>query len=146
MSLIDTLETIRTRLRRDGFANERAVSQEVVLNLLNALGWNVFNSRIVWPEYSVGSRRVDFALCHPEARPVAFIEVKQVGESEGADKQLFEYAFMQGIPLAVLTDGQRWNFYLPSGQGTYSDRRFYSLDLLEREPSEIEQRLKRYLE
>jgi hypothetical protein len=53
---------------------------------------------------------------------------------------------MQGIPLAVLTDGQRWNFYLPSGQGTYNDRRFYSLDLLEREPSEIEQRLKRYLE
>jgi hypothetical protein len=72
--------------------------------------------------------------------------VKQVGQSEGADKQLFEYAFHLGVPMAVLTDGQEWHFYLPGEQGLYQERRVYKLDLLERNLEECEIRLKRYLD
>ena len=49
----------------------------------------------------------------------------------------FEYAFHAGVPMAVLTDGQEWNFYLPSGKGSYEERRFYKIDILEREIEEI---------
>jgi hypothetical protein len=90
-------------------------------------------------------RRVDYALCYPASKPVAFVEVKQVGQSEGAERQLFEYAFHRGIPLAILTDGQEWNFFLPAEQGHYSERRVYKLDLLEREPAEAVSRFERYL-
>ena len=76
---------------------------------------------------------------------MVFIEVKQVGQSEGADRQLFEYAFHLGVPMAVLTDGQEWHFYLPGEQGLYQERRVYKLDLLERNLEECETRLKRYL-
>jgi predicted type IV restriction endonuclease len=78
-------------------------------------------------------------------KPVAFIEVKQIGQSDGAERQLFEYAFHVGVPLAILTDGQEWNFFLPAEQGNYSERRVYKLDIVERDVAESVTRLERYL-
>lgn len=132
-------------LREGRFTSEAAVSQGVVLPTLNALEWPVFDTAVVIPEYSVEGRRVDYALCHPANRPAIFVEVKRVGLAEGADRQLFEYAFHTGVPMAILTDGQEWSFYLPGEQGHYAERRVYKIDLLEREVSESADRLKRYL-
>ena len=96
-------------------------------------------------EYSLGGRRADYALCHPPREPVILVEVKQVGQSKGADRQLFQYAFHKGVPMAVLTDGQEWHFFLPTEQGDYGERRVYKLDLLERDPQEAEEGFERYL-
>ena len=145
MQLSSCIEQIQENLRRGLFQNEAAVSQGVILKVLNALGWDTYDTQIVAPEFSVGGRRVDFALCYPATKPAIFIEVKQVGRSDGADKQLFEYAFHEGIPLAILTDEREWSFYLPAGQGAYSERKFYFLDLLERDIDEICFRLDRYV-
>lgn len=145
MAITDHIERVRQNLKGGRFHSEAAVSQGVVLPTLHELGWPVFNTSIVIPEYSIEGRRVDFALCYPESRPVVFIEVKKVGHSDGADKQLFEYAFMLGVPMAILTDGQEWSFYLPGEQGRYDERRIYKLDLLEREISETAERLQRYI-
>ena len=145
MSLAARIEGIRRDIRGGSFLNEAAVSQGVVLPLLDALGWPVFSTDVVAPQYTVEGRRVDYALCHPPGKPIAFVEVKRVGQSEGADRQLFEYAFHLGVPLAVLTDGQEWHVYLPAAQGLYQERRVYKLDLLERDVAESESRLKRYL-
>ena len=146
MSLAEFLGRMQEDLRRGRFISEAAVSQGVVLPLLHELGWPVFNTHVVWPEYSLEGGRVDFALCHPPDRPVVFMEVKRVGQAQGADRQLFEYAFHQGVPIAILTDGQEWHLYLPAEQGHYGDRRVYKLDLLEREPGESESRFRRYLD
>ena len=115
------------------------------MRLLQALGWPTFDTQVVCPEYSLQGRRVDFGLCHPASKPIAFVEVKQIGQSEGAERQLFEYAFHVGVPLAILTDGQEWNFFLPAEQGDYGERRVYKLDIVEREISESVIRLTRYL-
>lgn len=144
MELKEHIKEIRDALLAGGFPNEAAVSNGVVMRLLQTLGWPVFDSRIVWPQYTVEGRRVDFALCHKD-KPAIFIEVKQVGQSEGADRQLFEYAFHSGVPMAVLTDGQEWHFYLPAESGHYEERRVYKLDILERELEESAERLERYL-
>lgn len=145
MDLKDHIEQIRDNLRLGQFINEASVSQGIVLRILQALSWPIFDSRIVSPEYALEGRRVDYALCHPPQKPLVFIEVKQVGQSEGADRQLFEYAFHIGVPMAVLTDGQEWHFYLPGEQGQYQERRVYKLDLLERSVDECILRLTRYL-
>jgi predicted type IV restriction endonuclease len=145
MAIANHIEKVRRGLREGRFTSEAAVSQGIILPSLHELGWPVFDTSIVIPEFSVEGRRVDFALCHPENRPSVFIEVKKVGLSEGADRQLFEYAFHLGVPMAILTDGQEWSFYLPGEQGRYDERRVYKLDLLEREISETENRLDRYL-
>lgn len=144
-ALVNIVQQIKLGLKTGHFVNEASVSHGAVLPILHALNWPIFNTQVVCPEYTVGGRRVDFALCHQPGRPEVFIEVKQVGQGEGADRQLFEYAFHTGVPLAILTTGQEWHFYLPAEQGSYQDRRVYRLDLLERESEECAGRLIRYL-
>lgn len=145
MSLTNHIEEIRSGIKAGRYSNEAAVSQGIVLRLLQALGWPTYETQVVCPEFSLSGRRVDYALCHPQSKPVAFIEVKQIGQSDGAERQLFEYAFHVGVPLAILTDGQEWNFFLPAEQGDYSERRVYKLDMVERDVSESVARLERYL-
>jgi predicted type IV restriction endonuclease len=111
------IEKAQALLRQGVLTSEAAVSQGILLPALHELGWPVFDTSVVVPQYSVEGRRVDFALCHPPNRPAVFVEVKKTGFSEGADRQLFEYAFHIGVPMAILTDGQEWSFYLPGEQG-----------------------------
>jgi len=138
-------EAIREGIVAGRFSNEAAVSQGIVLRLLHSLGWPAYDTQVVWPEYALSGRRVDYALCHPPSKPIAIIEVKQIGQSDGAERQLFEYAFHDGVPLAILTDGRDWNFFLPGEQGDYVERRVYKLDIVDRDLSECTSRLSRYL-
>lgn len=144
MGLHSRIENAQALLTEGRLANEAAVSSGVVLPILDALGWPVFDPDVVAPEYSVEGRRVDFALLTKRG-PAVFVEVKQPGLRDGADRQLFEYAFHVGVPIALLTDGATWHFYLPAEQGTYQERRVYLLDLLERDLDESASRLQRYL-
>ncbi|MBK7490673.1 MAG: hypothetical protein KBF68_01060 [Nitrosomonas sp.] len=146
MNLEEHIEQIRIGIKSGRFTNEAAVSQGIVLRILDALSWPTYDTQIICPEYSLQGRRVDFALCHPPGKPIAFVEVKQIGQSQGAERQLFEYAFHEGVPLAILTDGQEWNFFLPGEQGDYGERRVYKLDIVERDISECVDRLNRYLQ
>lgn len=143
--LQEHIEDIQSGIKAGRYGNEASVSQGIVLRLLQALGWPTYDTQVVCPEYSLEGRRVDYALCHPASKPIAFIEVKQIGQSAGAERQLFEYAFHIGVPLAILTDGQEWNFFLPAEQGDYTERRVYKLDIVERDVSECVARLERYL-
>mgnify|MGYP000694538242 CR=1 FL=1 len=145
MNLTQHIEDVRAGIKAGRYGNEAAVSQGIVLRLLQALGWPTYETQVVSPEFSLSGRRVDYALCHPANKPAAFIEVKQIGQSDGAERQLFEYAFHVGVPLAILTDGQEWNFFLPAEQGDYTERRVYKLDIVEREVSESVARMERYL-
>jgi len=145
MSLETTLTDITARLRQGAFPNEQAISQGIVLRVLQDLGWDIYDPTAVWPEFQTGEGRVDFALCHPPSKPAEFIEVKQPGKAEDGVRQALEYAFHTGVPFIVLTDGRTWSFYLPAEQGNYEDRRVYKLDLFERPLPEAAEALRRYL-
>jgi predicted type IV restriction endonuclease len=145
MSLQAALTDITGRLRQARPPNEQAVSQGIVLRLLQELGWDTWDTSLVWPEFQTGEGRCDFALCHPLRKPAVFIEVKQPGGAEDGVRQALEYAFHTGVPFVVLTDGQTWSFYLPAEQGSYEDRRVYKLDLFERAPTEAAEIFERYL-
>ena len=128
-----------------GPLSEAQVSQGPVKSILQALGWDTFDIDCVIPEYSVGSRRVDYAL-KASPTPNVFLEIKAPGKADDdADKQLFEYAFHEGVPFAVLTDGRVWNFYLPSGQGSYQDRRLFRLDIIDKTLAECVEKFTLYL-
>lgn len=146
MSLNTTLADITTRLRKNRFPNEQAISQGIVLRVLRELGWDTYDANIVWPEYqTAGGGRADFALCHPLSKPSIFIEVKHLGKAEGAVEQALLYAFKSGVPFVVLTDGRTWSFYLPAEPGDYDERRVYKLDLYERSPDEAAEKFRQYL-
>lgn len=145
MGVEQEIEAIRIGIRAGRIFNEASVSQGIVLRLLHTLGWPAYKPDAVWPEYSLSGRRVDYALCSPPGKPISFIEVKQIGQSDGAERQLFEYAYHDGVPMAILTDGREWNFFLPGEQGAYNKRRVYKLDIVERDVKECVERLERYL-
>lgn len=146
MAIEAAIQEIASRLREGRFPNEQAISQGILLRLLQELGWDTWDTSRVWPEYQTGEGRADYALCHPPNQPMIFIEVKQPGKAEEAVRQALEYAFHTGVPFVVLTDGQTWSFYLPGEQGSYEDRRVHKLDLYERSAAEAAEILERYLE
>ena len=145
LPMLTLIERIRERLIQGAYANEAAISHGIVTPILNALGWDSSDPAQLVPEYSIQRGRVDFALFGVGHQPVVLIEVKGIGRAAEGDRQLFEYAFHQGVPICVLTDGREWSFYLPSGQGSYEDRRVYRLQLDDREPEECQRILTRYL-
>ena len=93
--------------------SEADISLGVILRILDALNWSTYNPREVSPEYSVENRWVDYALLIGNT-PQVFIEVKKGGEPlEKHQEQLLDYAFRQGVKVAILTNGVTWWFYLP---------------------------------
>jgi predicted type IV restriction endonuclease len=139
------ISQLRDRFSSAQYRNEQAIRETVVLPILQELGWKIWDPTTVVREYKLGPERVDYALTSTPPQMQVFIEVKAPGQSVGADRQLFQYAFHAGIPFAVLTDGKEWNFFLPGEQGSYEERRVQKLDILERSPSDAVEIFKRYL-
>ncbi len=125
--------------------DEAGAKQGVVLRLLSLVGWNAFDISEIVPEYTVESRRVDYALKIESINKV-FIEVKRPSEDlEGHQEQLLDYCFKQGVRLAVLTNGRTWWLYLPLREGSWEQRRFLTIDLESQEPQVVESRLLQFL-
>ena len=145
MTLKEHIDDIREGLKTNRYPDEAAVSQGIVLRLLGTLGWSTYDTQAVFPQYGVEARKVDFALCHPPSKPIVFLEVKRVGNIEGAERQLFEYAFHKGVPIAILTDGREWRFFHPIAPGDYRERKVCELNLSEGNSEESAECLNRYL-
>ena len=141
--MLELLTQIGDRLRAGDYPNEASICHGVVMPILAALGWDTTDPREVQPEFANKRGRVDFALLGLRKRPAVFIEVKASKDKPGGELQLFEYAFHDGVQLCVLANGGDWSFYVPTGQGTYEDRRVYRLQLDERQESECETVLQR---
>ncbi|HVS89281.1 MAG TPA: hypothetical protein VHF01_13810 [Candidatus Acidoferrum sp.] len=134
--LIALIEKLKAG-RRFSALDEAATKQGIVLPLLSKLGWDCFDVDEVSPEYAVAGRRVDFAL-RIGNKNKAFLEVKK--PSEDLDKhqeQLLDYSFKEGVKLAILSNGLSWWFYLPLNEGSWEQRKFYTVDLEEQPAKDI---------
>ena len=131
-----------------------SVKMGVVLRLLNAAGWDVFDVFQVVPDYPTGNGRVDFALMAPPSRgasrpaaPQALVVVKPLGENlDGVrhERRMAAQCSRVGAPLAAITNGRRWLllFQAPDLQG--SGHRFCQVDLAG-DPVAAAEELNRYL-
>lgn len=130
------IQNLRTDKRINSF-DEAATKQAIILRLLSILEWDPFNIEEVKPEYSVGGKSVDYSLRLANVNKV-FLEVKRIGEDlEKHQEQLLNYSFQEGVKLAALTNGVTWWFYLPLYEGSWEQRRFYTIDILQQEPDEV---------
>ena len=126
----------------------------VVLRLLNAAGWDVFDISQVIPDYPTGNARVDFALMGSPSRgaggpavPQVLVEVKPFSENLDIgrhERRMVAQCARAGAQLAVLTNGRRWLllFQAPDYQGT--GHRFCEVDLA-KDPVAAAEELNRYL-
>jgi len=138
------VDRLKTDRRIDTF-DEAATKQVVVLRLLSLLGWDTFNIDEVTPEYSVAGKRVDYSLKISNLNKV-FIEVKRIGiELENHQEQLLNYSFQQGVKLAILTNGVTWWFYLPLNEGSWEQRKFYTIDILQQDSEDIASKFNDFL-
>jgi len=140
------IEKAKRRLQSGEALNERAVEYGVVMPIVKALGWDPENMDEMRPEYAVESRRVDWAFLK-DGRPCLFLEEKAPDQNLSAhEEQLLDYAFKQGIRLAVLTNGGEWWFYLPLEEGPWAERRFLTVDLVNQGTDEVNLRLTQFLQ
>jgi hypothetical protein len=76
------------------------------------------------------------------------IEAKKPGESLDNyryGEQLLKYAFQKGAPLAILSNGIEWWFYLPMEGGDWPTRKFYSIDLKNQPVESVCEKLMEFL-
>ena len=142
--LIKLIDSFKEDRRLYSF-DEASTKQAVILRVLKVLGWDPFNVDEVYPEYSVGSKRVDYALRYNDKNKV-FIEVKKVSENlEKYQEQLLSYSFQEGVKLAILTNGISWWFYLPLREGNWEQRKFYTIEVYDQPSSDIAKRFEEFL-
>ncbi len=145
-TLTSTIVDLKQGIAAGSFRSEAEISRGVVTRILHELAWPVFDVHVVTPEFKIGTRKADYALCQPPGKPAVLVEVKDLGKADGkGEKQLFEYCFHQGVPIAVLTDGRSWSFFFPAGQGSYQERRFALVDLVGDDPADSAKTLSDYL-
>ncbi len=125
MTLIETLRIIRAQ---PDPPNEEAAKFQILVPILQSLGWNLARQELVF-EYRVGAGRIVIALLGPD-RVVSFIEAKapRVDLNKHVE-QVVRYAFHEGVDICVLTNGPEWWMYLPMRSVPFEKRRFEMLNI-----------------
>ncbi|GHT61044.1 hypothetical protein FACS1894109_19290 [Spirochaetia bacterium] len=148
MGLSEDIEDIKTKITNGYYRQETDIVDAIVKRLLQTLGWPLFDTHIIAREYNnSGDGRPDLALFHPTGRPIIVIEAKYISRiTDDSKEQLFRYVLKEGFPIAILTDGNDWHFYLPSGQGKYEERNFCSINLVEDDTEYCSNVFKKYMD
>jgi hypothetical protein len=130
------IKDLKSNKKLDTF-DEASTKQAVVLRLFSFLGWDIFNVEEVYPDFSVNSHSVTYALRAKNANKI-FIEVKRVRENlDNYQKPLLNFAASENVDISILTNGVLWWFYLPRSAGNSQEKWFYSVDLLKQKEDSI---------
>ena len=134
--LVSTIETIKGRIQQYNpeLRQSEALARYALIDpILCALGWDTADPALVRPEYPVSRGQADYALLGTNGSVTAFVEAKTLGRSLEQDQdidQLVRYAFTDGIPYAVLTNGNDWHVYDLTIPGVaIKDRRMLELSI-----------------
>ncbi len=143
--LLNLIKELQSSRKLETYSEE-ATKQAVVLKILAALGWDPFEPEEVYPEYSIrNGGRVDYSLRYNGINKV-FIEVKKISEDlERHQEQLLNYSFHEGVKLAILTNGISWWFYLPLREGSWEQRKFYTIEIYEQDAESIAENFEKFL-
>jgi len=134
--IVSLIEELKSNKKLSAF-DEASTKQAVVLRLLSFLGWDIFNVEEVYPDYSVNSFSVSYALRVKNTSKI-FIEVKRISEKlDNHQKALLSFASRENVDIAILTNGVLWWFYLPKSSGNSQEKWFYSADLLKQKEDSV---------
>ncbi len=114
--LHELIETLQGRIDAHGPALQQseALTRYVLIDpLLRGLGWDTGDPNQVIPEYRSAAGSADYALFGQSNKPQVIIEAKKLGAQLDfkVRQQVTGYCQEEGIPYAVITDGQRWELY-----------------------------------
>lgn len=119
MDLIDTLQQLANRISKlaETVQTEEATKNALIMPLIQALGYNVFDPFEVVPEFTcdVGTKKnekVDYAIIRG-GEPAILIECKCMGSTLNLNhaSQLYRYFGVTSARFAILTNGVHYQFY-----------------------------------
>jgi hypothetical protein len=119
MELIDTLDRLAAKLDQQAahIQTEEATKNALIMPVINALGYNVFDPTEVTPEFTadVGTKKgekVDYAI-NIGGDPMILMECKALGSQLGLKhaSQLYRYFSVSRARFGVLTNGTEFWFY-----------------------------------
>lgn len=118
--------------------NEELTKNALIMPFIRALGYDIFDPMEVVPEFSAAigeykDARVDYAILS-EGKPIIIFECKAYGTELDAKKcnQLMLYFHGTEAKVAILTDGNRYQFYSDLDEPNKMDSRPYMEFTLEK--------------
>lgn len=148
MDFGDSIRSLASRIsqHREAVQTEEATKTAMVLPLIHALGYNVFDPREVTPELTadVGTKKgekVDYAILK-NGKPVVIFECKKAGAELGINQagQLFRYFSVTESRFGVLTDGIRYLFFTDLDSANKMDEKpFFEFDIMNFDDQDIEE-------
>jgi len=131
--LVGVIELLKERIATHGASlreNETRTRMALIDPLLQALGWDVSDPKMVTPEYDVSGRKADYALLGACGSPSATVEAKKLGEPLASHRmQMLNYSNASGVEYAGLTDGDKWELYEVFKRGQLDERRILDISI-----------------
>ena len=126
-NLVSTIETLKERINTHRFdlaASEARTRAALIDPVLTELGWDTSDPGLVMVEQRLRDGKADYALLKPDGNPISIVEAKALGSQlDRVTDQLIRYAFAEGLPYAVSTDGDWWQVYDLTKPSTQIDNR-----------------------
>lgn len=148
MDLKETFESLADRLESQLplLTNEEATKNALIMPVVNALGYNVFDPAEVLPEFTadIGTKKgekVDYAI-NINGQPMMLIECKSVTSDLKFEhaSQLFRYFGVTDARFAILTNGVLYWFYTDLDTPNRMDKvPFFEFDLRDYGKKEVEE-------
>ncbi|MED3728320.1 type I restriction endonuclease [Priestia endophytica] len=144
-NFVQQIKTLSNRIQRmkDNIKTEEATKTSLIMPLIQALGYDVFNPEEFVPEFiaDVGIKKgekIDYAIMD-SGNPVILIEAKCVHEELSKhDSQLFRYFGTTKAKFAILTNGIEYKFYTDLEERNRMDMKpFFIFNLLEFRDNDI---------
>ena len=152
MDLIDRLKELSTKASKilDQLDTEEATKNALIMPLINAIGYNVFDPTEVVPEYTadVGTKKgekVDYAILN-NGTPIILFECKssQVDLDKEHASQLYRYFSVTDARFGILTNGITYRVFSDLESPNKMDSRpFFEFSLLNIN-EEVADQLKRF--
>ena len=144
MELEDTLAALAEKAEqyKDQIQTEEATKNAIIMPFISrVLGYDVFDPSEVVPEYvcDVGTKKgekIDYAILRGGQVQI-LLEAKAVGSplTLANAGQLVRYFHVSSARIAILTNGQYWDFYTDLDKPNIMDEKpFLHLDLLDIDP------------
>lgn len=148
MDLIDQLQQIASRIEKQlgHLQTEEATKNALIMPMINALGYNVFDPTEVVPEFTadVGMKKgekVDYAIMR-EGKPAILVECKTAGSKLNLShaSQLFRYFHATDARFAVLTNGIEYQFFTDIESPNKMDEKpFFEFSMANLDPKVVEE-------
>lgn len=106
------------------------LESEIVLPLLDQLGWDVEDTSVVKPGFQMTASVIDFALCFPPGTPSVLVKIGGLpGNRDPTAAHPFDDCTPRALQLTVSEDALTWRLHFPAGRGGMRNREFARFEL-----------------